>query len=132
MKFKFASSILAVYSIISLGVFVFSGFENKAFINLFSFAFLYIVIPAYGAFGVWKHNQSSVFISLLFFASQSIRTLGGDNWFIYGPPFSLGMTFGDFSNGQGYLVDYFAISMAVFLALLLWILYSANKQFNKK
>jgi len=128
MKFKFASSILAVYAVIALGVFVFSGFENKGVFNLFSYAFLYIVIPAYGAFGVWKHNQRSVFISLLFFSSQSIRTVGGDNWFIYGAPFSLSMTFGDFSDGQGYLVDYFAISMAVLLALLLWILHSATKQ----
>ncbi len=130
MKFKFASSILAVYAIIALGVFVFSGYENKGVINLFSYAFLYIVIPAYGAFGVWKHNQSSVFISLLFFSSQSIRTVGGDNWFIYGAPFSLGMTFGDFSDGQGYLVDFFAISMAVLLALLFCILYSANKELS--
>ncbi|NQZ22697.1 MAG: hypothetical protein HRT53_11635 [Colwellia sp.] len=130
MKFKFASSILAVYAIIALGVFIFSGFEHKAVINLFSYAFLYIVIPAYGAFGIWKHKQRSVFISLLFFVSQSIRTIGGDNWFIYGAPFSLGMAFGDFSDGQGYLVDYFAISMAVFLALLFWTLYSANKQLS--
>lgn len=130
MKFKFASSIIAVYAIIALGVFVFSGFEHKAVINLFSYAFLYIVIPAYGAFGVWKQNQNSVFISLVFFTSQSIRTIGGDNWFLYAPPFSLGMTFGDFSDGQGYLVDYFAISMAVFLALLFWTLYSAKKQLS--
>jgi hypothetical protein len=130
MKFKFVSSILAVYAIIALGVLVFSGFEHKAFINLFSYAFLYIVIPAYGAFGVWKHNQRSVFISLLLFVSQSIRTIGGDNWFLYAPPFSLGMTFGDFSDGQGYLLDFFAIFMAVFLALLFWILYSANKQLS--
>jgi hypothetical protein len=121
-----------VYSIVGLGVFVFSGFENKAVIKLFSYAFIFIAIPAYGAFGVWKHNRSSVFISLLLFASQSIRTLGGDNWFLYAPPFSLSIPFGDFSNGQGYLLDYFAISMTVFMALLLWILFSTNKQLNKK
>jgi len=121
---------IAIYSLVGLGVFVHSGFENKALINLFSYAILYLAIPAYGAFGMWRHNKSSVIILLLFFVSQSIRVIGGDNWFLYAPPFSLGMAFGNFTDGQGYLVDYFAISMVLILALLLRTLISSNNKLS--
>lgn len=128
MKFIFASFILAIYSLIGIGIVVFSEVEFKAAVNFYSYICLYIVIPAYGAYGIWKHKLNAVLISLLFFLSQSIRVIGRDSWFPFAPPFSLGVPFGNFSVGQGYLVDIFAIAMVIFLALLLWVLFKHSKK----
>ena len=106
---------------------MFSEFESKPVLNLLPYVVLYILIPAYGSISVWKQSQMGLLISLLFFVSQSIRLIGGDSWLPYSPPFSLGLPFGNFSDGQGYLIDFFAISMAIFLALLLWVLTPLNK-----
>lgn len=128
MKFRFASFIITVYSLIGIGVVVNSEFETKAVFNLLSYIFLYITIPIYGAYGIWKQDLTSVVISLLFFTSQSIRAIDGRSWFPYPPPFSLGVPFGDFSDGQGYLFDYFAASMVIFLAFLVRVLFTSNKK----
>ena len=131
MKFRFASFILFVYSLVGIGIVVSSELETKAAFNLLSYIFLYIIVPTYGAYGVWKQNLTSVVVSLLFFTSQSIRVIGGESWFPYPPPLSLGLPFGDFSDGQGYLFDYFSVSMVIFLAVLLWVLFNPNKQISK-
>jgi hypothetical protein len=55
----------------------------------------------------------------VFFISQSIRSIGTDNIIPNIMPISLSVPFGDFSTGQGYLVDLFAMSMAMLLAWLL-------------
>jgi hypothetical protein len=127
VKFRFASFILSVYSLVGIGIVVSSELETKVAFNLFSYIFLYIIVPTYGAYGVWKQNLTSVVVSLLFFTSQSIRAIGGGSWFPYPPPLSLGLPFGDFSDGQGYLFDYFSASMVIFLAVLLWVLFTPNK-----
>ena len=131
MKFRFASFILSVYSLFGIGIVVSSELESKVAFNLLSYIFLYIIVPTYGAYGVWKQNLTSVVVTLLFFTSQSIRAIGGGSWFPYSPPLSLGVTFGDFSDGQGYLFDYFSASMVIFLVILLWVLFTPNKQINK-
>lgn len=113
---------------IGIALVVSSAFDSHATLRIFSYVCIYIIVPAYGAYGVWKQSLASVIISLLFFASQSIRVIGGDSWFPYAPPFSLALPFGDFSDGQGYLFDYFSTSMAIMLALLLWVLLRSNKQ----
>jgi hypothetical protein len=113
---------------IGIAVIVFSGFDTHAILRNFSYICIYIIVPAYGAYDVWKQSLASVIISLLFFASQSVRIIGGDNWFPYAPPFSLSLSIGDFSDGQDYLFDYFSTSMVIMLALLLWVLLRSNKQ----
>ena len=105
------------------------GLETKVAFNLLSYIFLYIILPTVGAFGVCKKNLTSVVVCLLFFTSQSIRTIGGESWFPYPPPLSIGVAFGDFSDGQGYLFDYFSASMAIFLTVL--VFFAPNKQINK-
>ncbi|WDE05198.1 hypothetical protein SG34_028550 [Thalassomonas viridans] len=126
MKFKCAGFILAMFSLIGIGVMAFSGFENKPLLNIFSYLAVFVLIPAYGAYDVWHKRRKGLLAALLFFASQSIREIGGESWFPYFPPVSLGVPFGDFSDGQGYLVDFFAIAMAMLLAFLLWRLLAAD------
>jgi hypothetical protein len=128
VKFRFASFILAMYSIVGIGVVAFSKPEVIAALNLISYIFLYIIVPIYGAYGVWKQRLSSVILSLLFFTSQCIRPIAGKSWFPYAPPFSLCVPFGNFLDGQGYLFDFFATSMVIFLALLVWALLTSNKR----
>ena len=122
MKFKLASIIIAIYCLVGIGVIIFSEFESKPILNLLSYIFVFILIPTYGAYATWNKNKKGLLICSLFFLSQSIRLIGGESWFPYFPPISLGIPFGSFANGQGYLIDFFALVMAILLAYLLWIL----------
>ncbi len=131
MKFKFVSFIVATYAVIGFCIVAFSQQEVKGTLNYISYLLLYIIVPLYGACGVWKQSLLSVIVCLIFFTSQSIRFIGGETWFPYPPPFSLAIPFGNFAGGQGYLFDYFAASMVVFLAILVRLIFNFNNNTNK-
>jgi len=131
IRFKLASAILAIYCLFGIGVIIFSGFGSKPFLNLLSYVFVFVLIPAFSTYGVWQRSKKAMTVSLFLFLSQSIRFIGGESWFPYFPPISLGIPFGNFANGQGYLIDFFAISMTIFLACLLWTSLPFNN-YNKE
>jgi len=110
---------LAIYSIAGIGVVLFFEFEEESFLSSIFYVFVFILIPACSACGVWQQNKKTLIIPLLLFLSQSIRFIGGEYWFPYFPPISVGMPLGNFANGQGYLIDFFAIIMTIYLAWLL-------------
>lgn len=89
MKFRFASFILSVYSLVGIEIVVSCELETKVVFNLLSYIFLYIIVPTYGAYGVWKQNLTSIVVSLLSFTSQSIRAIGYGSWLPYPPPLAL-------------------------------------------
>ena len=88
---------------------------------------LYVFIPAFGAYGTWFKNRVAIFITLLFFVSQSFRTVGGDSAIAHIAPITISLPIGDFVNGKGYLIDLFAIGMAVFIGWLLKLTISPNR-----
>ncbi|MDO6719191.1 hypothetical protein Q4575_07260 [Psychrosphaera sp. 1_MG-2023] len=128
MKFKVASSILAIFTLIGLGIVIFSDFESTAS-RLICLA-LYVLIPAYGAYGIFIRSRRAIFVSVAFFISQSIRMVDSESIIPHIAPITVSVPFGDFSNGQGYLIDYFAIVMVVFLIWLLKGLMTPNKSSN--
>lgn len=129
VKFKVASSILALYTLIGLGVTIYSDFESdlSALVSIL----LYVLIPAYGTYGTWTKSRIAMLITLVFFISQSVRSVGTDGLIPHIAPITISFPVGDFSNGQGYLIDLFAISMAVFLAWLLKLVITPNKHIKR-
>jgi hypothetical protein len=125
MKFKVASSILALFTLIGLVVIIYSDFESdlSALISIL----LFVLLPAYGAYGTWVKSRIAILITVVFFTSQSVRNVGTDNLLPHIAPITISSPIGDFSNGQGYLIDFFAISMAIFLAWLLKVVITPNK-----
>jgi len=128
MKFKVASSILAVFTLIGMGLIVFSDFEND--LSILICILLYVLIPAYGTYGTFAKSRSAIIVSILFFVWQSIRSVGTGNLIPHIAPITISFPIGDFSNGQGYLIDFFAIFMVIFLAWLLKVAITPNKQIN--
>ena len=125
MKFKVASFILSLFTLIGLVVITYSNFESdlSALISIL----LFVLLPAYGAYGTWVKSRMAILITVVFFIFQSVRNVGTDNLFPHIAPITISFPIGDFSNGQGYLIDFFAISMAVFLAWLLKVVITPNK-----
>ncbi len=125
MKFKVASFILALFTLIGLVVIPYSDFESdlSALISIL----LFVLLPAYGAYGTWVKSRMAILITVVFFIFQSVRNVGTDNLFPHIAPITISFPIGDFSNGQGYLIDFFAISMAIFLAWLLKVVIIPNK-----
>ncbi|MEW6993818.1 hypothetical protein AADZ84_06065 [Colwelliaceae bacterium MEBiC 14330] len=125
MKFKVASFILALFTLIGLVVITYSNFESdlSALISIL----LFVLLPAYGAYGTWVKSRMAILITVVFFIFQSVRNVGTDNLFPHIAPITISFPIGDFSNGQGYLIDFFAISMAIFLAWLLKVVITPNK-----
>lgn len=112
VKFKVASSILALFSLIGLGITIFSDFENIE--SLIICSLLYVLIPAFGAYGTLIKSRSGILVSMALFLFQSIRSVGSDSLIPHIAPITISFPFADFSNGKGYLIDYFAIFMAIF------------------
>ncbi|NTS77530.1 hypothetical protein HR060_11715 [Catenovulum sp. SM1970] len=127
MMFTFARFILVIYALLGIGLVMFYGAENKTPLSLIVYVLLYIVIPLYGAYSIGKKHVTGVVACLIFFMSQSIRRIGGESELAFKAPFSLGIPFGDFSDGQGYLFDCFAIFIGVLLALLAWKICKAKQ-----
>jgi len=119
VMFKLVSTTLAIYSFVGMGLIVFSDWESKPILNLLSYLLVFVIIPMYGAYGVWTKSKKVLLLALLLFSLQSIRGIGGDLWFPYSPPISLGIPVGGFTDGKGYLIDFFAITMTIFLFGLL-------------
>jgi hypothetical protein len=117
MKFKIASTILTIFTLIGLGITILTDFESE--LSLFICIVLYVLIPAYGAYGTFVKSRLAVIISLLFFISQSIRHVSEGSLIPHLAPITISFPLGDFSKGQGYLIDVFAIFMVVLLAWLL-------------
>ena len=129
MKFKITSAILTLYTLIGLGVTILTNFEN--YISVVICIIFYVFIPALGAFGIWMKNRGLIFISILFFISLSIRNVGNDSIIPHIAPITVSFPFGDFANGEGYLIDYFAIFMAIFLTWLLRGLLASNQNVRR-
>lgn len=102
---------------IGLITIIYSDFESD--ISFLVSVLIFVAFPAYGTYGTWTKSRISIFITLLFFVSQSVRHVGVDSFIPHIAPITISFSIGDFSSGQGYLIDFFAISMAIFLAWLL-------------
>jgi hypothetical protein len=118
-------------SILGIGLTLFAELGNKSIISLLSYIFIFIVIPAYGAYGLWKRSLCGVFVSLVFSLSQSVKLIGGSNWLPFNPPLSLGISMGSFENGSGYFIDFLAITMAIFLISLLQSTFNSKKSLSR-
>lgn len=116
--FKFFSIILIIYALIGIAITVFIEPNNNSIIGLIVYITLFILVPCYGAYAAWYQKRIGLIICTLLFIAQSIRSIGDESWLPYFPPISLGFPVGDFANGQGYLIDLFAIFM---VALLAWL-----------
>jgi presenilin-like A22 family membrane protease len=116
MKFKVPSLILVIFASIGFFICVRSGFEsyNQTIIA----ALLYVVIPLYGAYGLWRRKQLAIVVLIIFFAYQCIRSVEPGSAMSFTVPISISLPIGDFAKGEGYLIDLFAILMMVGLAWL--------------
>lgn len=117
MKFTIATLIQLLFALIGLGIIIYSDIEND--LSIFVSFVLFVLIPSLGAYGTYFKKRSAILISLVFFISQVYRSISTDNLIPNIRAITISFPFGDFSNGHGYLIDFFAIFMAIFLAWLL-------------
>ena len=117
MFFKLASVVLSLFALIGVGVCLYFDFESS--LSGIASVLLFVLVPIYGAYGTWNKNALGIFLSLIMFMFLSIRKVSVDSLLPHIAPISISFPIGDFSNGDGYLVNYFAIFMAIFLAWLL-------------
>jgi len=115
--FKFANAILLVYALIGLVICFVVEFESS--VDILQVVLLFITIPLIGAYGVWKRNFIAIAVSIVPFVLQSVRSISPDRFIPNIAPITISIPVGDFSNGNGYLVDFFALFMIVYLTILL-------------
>lgn len=116
MLYKIASAILLFFAIVGSVVCIMTNFDSH-YVLLLSFI-VYVGIPFIGAISCWKKVASGMILAIMFFTFLSVRTTSSIGDFPYISAFSLSYAFGDFANGQGYLIDLFAIFMALFISYL--------------
>ena len=118
MTNKLAGIILCLYGVTGFGVMAFSEPSHDILFNLVSYGLIFTVIPLLGAYGLWFHKSWAMGFTLVFFLLQSVKPFIFLQWLPFYPPISLGIPFGDFTKGTAYLVDFFAIAMAVYSLIL--------------
>jgi hypothetical protein len=129
LKFTIATLIQALFALIGLGIVMYSYIESD--LSIFISIVFYVLVPSLGAYGTYFKKRSAILVSLVFFISQVYRNISTDNLIPNIRPITISFPFGDFSNGHGYLIDFFAIFMAIFLAWLLKEVIATNKLINK-
>ena len=124
MKFKVTSIILGLYTLIGVVISGYSQFEQYG--STLLSILLYVLLPAYGTYGIRLKNKTAIIITLVLFLSQSVRIISADALIPHIAPITISIPLGDFSKGQGYLIDFFAIAMVVWLGWLFREVNSAN------
>ena len=116
MPFKIASVVLSLYALI--GAFICLTFTFDRGVSLVMVSFLFVIMPSFGAYLTWHKKTLGIFSCALLFAFLSVRPVTTDNILPHIAPITLSFPLGDFTQGGGMLIDFFAIFMACFLAWL--------------
>ena len=126
--FNVTSVIQALYALIGLVIVIVYPFEevNQTIVALV----LYCGMPMVGAYGAWKQRSLYLALALFFFIFQSVRSANAEGVLLNIAPISISVPFGDFANGQGMYIDFFAIGLALLLIILMRKL--AYKQLKKR
>lgn len=121
---KTISILLAFYAIVGIIIVMDIAIVNRVY--FFETLCLLVLIPMYGSYGVWRNKQIPIVGNIVLFGYLSVRFISGDS--VQAIPISLAVPFGDFSRGEGFLVDFFAISMVIILTSIIWIPYYRRKR----
>lgn len=125
MQGKVCSLILGLYAVIGAVAAVLALTHNwSAFVIGFA---LFAAIPALCCYGVWRKRPLAYLLGIGYFVFQSIRHVDPNSVIPHIAPITLSFPVGDFANGTGYLVDIFAISMALCLVYLFCGFISGNR-----
>jgi hypothetical protein len=119
MKYKVASIILAIISIVGAGTMIYAKTNNLFFAGPVAYGLIFIIVPSISAFGIWNKKYWGTILSLIFFAPQCINYIGESSSFQFMAPISLGITSGTPGEGTFYIYNLFAIGMVVFIIVLL-------------
>ena len=119
MIIKLLAVLLILYGLIAAMLLMFAQPTQTQWFYQFSYSLLFIVTPFAGSYCVLKQNRWGIFPLVFLFATQIIRPLTPFEYFPFQAPFSLAIPFGNLSQGEGYLVDFFAIAMLLVVVLML-------------
>lgn len=116
MSYKIASIILLFFALFGGVINIVTDFDNR-YILLLSLV-VYVCIPFIGAISCWKKLAPGMVLAVIFFAFLSVRTTSNMSILPHMSAFSIAYPIGNFSEGKGYLIDFFAIFMALFVSYL--------------
>lgn len=116
MKYKLASIVLGVYAAIGFTITFLAGIDDL--LKMLVSFLLYGVIPTLCAVGLWNQSRISLLLSIALFTSQCIRRVGVGSVLPHIAPITFSLPVSSFEGAGGYLLDFFAILMVLFLAWL--------------
>ncbi len=97
--------------------------------TLFSGVICYIVLPIYGIVGVKKKDLTALLVMALLFLFISVRFTGEAAWLPVISPIAISFPITDFPEGEGYLLDVFALLMTGWFC---WLLIDVLKHRNRQ
>ena len=114
---KVLITLLILYAIIGLASSLTFDWQMPS-VGLFSYLAFYIGLPLFAALAITRKHKVSLFVCSLGFFFIGLRVVGLTDLLPFHAPISISITFGDFSNGTGGLVDLFAILLGVLFILI--------------
>lgn len=115
---KILLCVLSVYAIVGAVISTLTDWTEQPMMQLVYLG-VYTLLPAIGAYSTYKRLQLGILLALLGFLFISVRAGALPFTFPIFAPLSLSITYGDFTNGSGGLVDLFAIIVSLLLITLL-------------
>ncbi|BBN81486.1 hypothetical protein PA25_14710 [Pseudoalteromonas sp. A25] len=114
-----ASIVLSIYALIGLVITIQLNFDT-IFEQLISLL-MFFIIPALGVYGSYYKKRWALAVACCYFLFRILKSGGSEHVYFAISPISLSFAFGDFSQGQGYLIDFFAICMTLGLFRLIQV-----------
>ena len=115
---KILLCVLTIYAIVGAVISTLTDWTAQPMMQLVYLA-VYTLLPAIGAYSIYKRLQLGILLSLLGFLFISVRVGALPFTFPIFAPISLSISYGDFANGTGGLVDLFAIIVSLLLITLM-------------
>jgi len=116
LKYKLVSVFLFVYGLIGATVLVLIGMQQP--IAMFICLLLYVFIPLISAVGLWRKNKAAILLAILPFLYQSVRYVDDTSFLPSIAPITIAFPISTFEGGKGFLIDYLAIAVIVYLIYL--------------
>ncbi|MBO9491476.1 hypothetical protein J7384_14005 [Endozoicomonas sp. G2_1] len=108
---KILASFWLLYAVIAIVIVVAQYHSSITVLSVVAYLTVFFALPVGVAYGCWHRKVWSIGLVLILALTQSIRAIQLDTWFntlssfAFNPPISLAFAIGDFSSGNGYLVD---------------------------
>ena len=118
IRYQLTTALLVIIALIALAIVLLTPASNTSLFRALAYGAVFVFLPLVAAWGLWSEKTWGILLSMLFYLSQCVKPLAILSWFPFMPPVSLAIPYGNFTQGEGMLIDVYAITITAWLVFL--------------